>query len=92
MCFWRTLDTPLINCEVNLILTWSEDCVLTHMMAQAAVPAQEDNPARPAIIAAAGEIFKISDAKFHLPVVTLSTQNNNKLLRQLKTGLKQTIA
>ena len=77
---------------MNLILTWSEDCVLTHMMAQAAVPAQEDDPARPAIIAAAGEIFKISDAKFHLPVVTLSTQNNNKLLRQLKTGLKQTIA
>ena len=21
--FWRTLEMPLINCEVNLILTWS---------------------------------------------------------------------
>ena len=20
--FWRTLEMPLINCEVNLILTW----------------------------------------------------------------------
>ena len=21
--FWRTLEMPLINCEVNLLLTWS---------------------------------------------------------------------
>ena len=26
--FWRTLQMPLINCEVNLILTWSSNCVL----------------------------------------------------------------
>ena len=26
--FWRTLEMPLINCEVNLILTWSSTCVL----------------------------------------------------------------
>ena len=25
--FWRTLEMPLINCEVNLILTWSKDCL-----------------------------------------------------------------
>ena len=25
--FWRTLELPLINCEVNLILTWSSTCV-----------------------------------------------------------------
>ena len=28
--FWRTLEMPLINCEVNLILTWSKDCVITN--------------------------------------------------------------
>ena len=27
--FWRTLEMPLINCEVNLILTWSPTCVIT---------------------------------------------------------------
>ena len=27
--FWRSLDMPLINCEVSLTLTWSENCVLT---------------------------------------------------------------
>ena len=26
--FWKTLEMPLINCEVNLILTWSSICVL----------------------------------------------------------------
>ena len=26
--FWRTLEMPLINCEVNLILTWTSTCVL----------------------------------------------------------------
>ena len=24
--FWRTLEMSLIDCEVNLILTWSKDC------------------------------------------------------------------
>ena len=28
--FWRTLEMPLINCEINLILTWSEKCVLSN--------------------------------------------------------------
>ena len=28
--FWRTLEMPLINCEVNLILTWSPTCVITN--------------------------------------------------------------
>ena len=28
--FWRTLEMPLINCEDNLILTWSADCVIIY--------------------------------------------------------------
>ena len=28
--FWRTLEMALINCEVNLILTWSSTCVITN--------------------------------------------------------------
>ena len=27
--FWRTLEMPLINCEVDLIFTWSSTCVIT---------------------------------------------------------------
>ena len=28
--FWRAVEMPLINCEVNLILTWSSTCVITN--------------------------------------------------------------
>ena len=28
--FWRTIEMPLINCEVNLILTWSSTCVINN--------------------------------------------------------------
>ena len=36
-------------------------------------------------------VFKITDCKFYVPVVTLSAENDNKLLEQLKTGFKRTI-
>ena len=26
---WKTLEMSLINCEINLILTWSENCVIS---------------------------------------------------------------
>ena len=29
--FWESLNIPLINCEVELILTWSKNCVLADM-------------------------------------------------------------
>ena len=44
------------------------------------------------ISSATGEAkFKITDAKLYVAVVTLSTQDNAKLLKQLKSGLKRTI-
>ena len=35
--------------------------------------------------------FAITDTKLHVPLVTLSTENNAELLDQLKSGLKRTI-
>ena len=29
--FWKTLDIPLINCEVSLALSWSGNCVFTSL-------------------------------------------------------------
>ena len=40
--FWRSLNIPLINCEVELILTWSKNCVLADMTTR---DAEGDNPA-----------------------------------------------
>ena len=35
--------------------------------------------------------FAITDTKFYVPAVTLSTQENTKLLQQLKSGFKRVI-
>ena len=43
--FWRTLDMPLVNCEKNLILTWSENCILTSKATRDAAPSYGGNPA-----------------------------------------------
>ena len=81
----------LINCEVSLILTWSEKCVLTDITTQTARAAQGAYPARPAINAPANATFKITDKKLYVPVVTLSTEDDNNFLEQLKSGFKRII-
>ena len=72
--FWRTLKMPLINCEVNLILTCSSTCAIvsTNIVNQ-------------------GATFTTNDTRLYVPVVTLSTQENTKLLQQLKSGFKRVI-
>ena len=73
--FWRTLDMPLINCEVELILNWSENCVIIYTDVADQVPT-----------------FTIIETNLYVPVVTLSTQDNAKVLPQLKSGFKRTIS
>ena len=84
--FWRTLDMPLIYCEVSLTLSWSKNCVLTDMITRAA-----GEVCISALSAPTGATFTIKDTKLHVPVVTLSAENDNKLSEQLKTGFKRTI-
>ena len=45
----------------------------------------------PAIAAPSGATFKIAGTKVYVPVVTLSKENDTKLLEQLKLGFKRTI-
>ena len=54
----------LISFEINVILTWSDKCVLSD------------------------DTKVIKFAKLYVPVVTLLTQDNTKLLAQLKPGFK----
>ena len=72
--FLVELIKPLINCEINLILTWHAHCVIVSTA-----------------FANEGAIFSIIDRKPYVPVVTLSTQDNAKLLQQLKSGFKTKI-
>ena len=54
---------PLINCEVEIILAWSADCVIIYTDVANQVPT-----------------FTITETNLYVPVVTLSTQDNAKLL------------
>ena len=73
--FWRTLEIPLINCEVELILMWSAGCVIIY------TNVANQNPT-----------FTITETNLCVPVVTLSNQDNAKLLLKLKLGFKRTIS
>ena len=55
--FWRTLNIPLINCEIELILTWSKNCGLSDMTVRAA----GNNNGPPAVVAPTGLEFQITD-------------------------------
>ena len=71
--FWKTLEMPLINCEIEFILTWSRNSVIISTNVANQTPT-----------------FTITQTTLHVPVVTLLTQDNAKLLPQLKSGFKRT--
>ena len=81
--FWRSLNIPLINCEVELILTWSKNCVLADMTVR---DAEGDNPA---IVAPTGLEFKITDTKLYVPVVSLSKEKLYKTFRTIKIRIQK---
>ena len=73
--FWRTFEMPLINCEVELIMDWSANCLIIYTDVNEQVPT-----------------FTITGTNLYVPVVTLLTQDNSKLLPQLKNGFKRIIS
>ena len=82
--FWRILNIPLINFEIKLILTWCKKRTVADMTVRAA----GNNNDPPAIVAPTALEFQITDTKLYVPVVTLSTEIDKKLLEQLKSGYK----
>ena len=68
---WRSLNILLINCEVELILTWTKNCALADMTVGNNPPTRLE--------------FQITDTKLYVPVVTLPKENDIKLLEKLKS-------
>ena len=77
--FWRTLEMLLINCEINLLLAWSENCV------QAIYCYKSSNNVCNKI-----NVFNKRCTKRYVPDLTFSTQDNTKLLQELKSGFRRT--
>ena len=87
--FWKSLNIPLFNCEVELILTSFKNCVLINKSTR-----DVDYNANPTVYEIDNledAIFQITHTKLYVPVVTLSKENDIKLLEQLKSGFKRTI-
>ena len=91
--FMFNLDLLLINAEIELILKWSQKCVLTEkaiIEAKTRIPAQGGNAEVPAADAAntpSNLKFNITDCKLYVPVFTLQSEYENKLYEELKTGI-----
>ena len=82
--FWRALNIPLISCEVSLELKWDKNCVITSN--QIGRDLDGGNTAAPT-----GATFAINDCKLFVPVVTLSKDDEIKLVTNLKSGFTREI-
>ena len=85
--FWRALNIQLINCEVSLELKWNKNCVITSLketQVDAGPPVVRDN-------STTGSTLAVNDCKLYIPVVTLSKDDEIKLLTNLKSGFKREI-
>ena len=82
--FWRALNIPLISCEVSLQLKWNKTCAITSQ--QIGVNLDGGNTAAPT-----GATLTINDCKLYIPVVTLSKDDEIKLLTNLKSGFTREI-
>ena len=69
---------------MSLILTWSRECGISSMERRVITNTRRDTSPTNAT-------FKTTDTKLYVPVVTLSTENDQRLLEQLRTGFKRTI-
>ena len=77
--FWRALNMPLISCEVSLELKWDKNCVITSQ--QIGINLDRGNTAAPT-----GATLAINDCKLYVPIVTLSKDDEIKLLTNLKSA------
>ena len=74
-----------------LILNWSKKWVSTRNPCTEAVPSQGGNPAVAGTDNLTSATFKITDTELYVPVVTLSAENDNNHLEQLKTVFNRII-
>ena len=83
---------PLVNCEMNIILTWSKNCVITNRAHREKTigTGTEQNLQFPGINNPTSATIKIADTKLYFPVVTLTTENDKRLLKQWRTVFKRT--
>ena len=74
---------PLINCKIQLELNWNNNCVMWGADTYAGGDKNDNNNR--------GTTFQITSTKLYVPVVILSTKDNEDLIKQLDEGFKRSV-
>ena len=78
-------DLPLLNYEIELDLRWTRNCIIFKICRATAVGG--DNPVE--ATARTSATFEINNAKFCVPLVTLSVNDDIIFLKHLKRGVRR---
>ena len=77
--FWRSLQTPLVNCKIELKLWREKYCILS-------ANSNDNDDANSNNI-----IFTIKDTKLYVPFITLSAKDNQKLSKFPSKGFERSV-
>ena len=83
---WRSLDLPLINCKIEIDLSWSKECIIPEMSIKTEIAGDpRANLLVPVVAATQRTVatFQINNSKCYVPVVTLSINDNIKILENM---------
>ena len=74
---------PLINCKIQLELNWNNNCVMCGADTYAGGDKNDNNSRE--------TTFQIASTKLYVPVVILSTKDNEDLIKQLDEGFRTSV-
>ena len=75
---------PLINCEIEIELSWAKECIVMEVYA---------HPVAYELVTETTEkTFQMNNVKRYVRVATLSVNDNNKFLENIKERFKRTIS
>ena len=76
----------MIDCDIELDLSWAKECIISELSIIPGVAGDPDaNPPVPAVAATqiTGGTFQINNAKLFVPIFTLSINDNIKFLENI---------
>ena len=66
--FWRSLDLPLINCVIELDLSWPKECIISGLLITPRIPANPTVAAVAAIQTTGATFQELEQVSFEEPL------------------------
>ena len=93
--FRRSLDLPLINCKIELDLSWSKNFIISLILNDNEAPANPNTNTPTQHLPQGfrtGATFQVNGVKRYVPAVILSINDNIRFLENIKKGFKRAIS